>query len=254
MRRSNEVDLSWGEVQKPARDIVTVTISNGVRLPVHRDVAAMAKYLLESALVGGYRTFHAGNTWGLSVRPVRGVDDLWSAHSYGTAIDVASDLNPMARPLRTDMPAWLPALFEAWGWRWGGRWTKRPDPMHYSFAGTRDRARILNAQAAVLVAAQRWGLGPDAKPFTPPAGTTPAPTPHIEEDLTVKFWLLQEEGDPKVYIVRGDFTGGAKHIPNPARLADIRTLVGESGSKLEILNGGEPRVVGHHFMEFVKAG
>ena len=171
-RRPSEVDPSWGAVQDPRRDVVVVTIAeNGVRLPVHKDIAFVVVYCLRSAWASNYRSWHKGNTWGLAVRTIRGSDSVWSAHAYGTAVDVASDLNPMRSPLRTDMPAWLPVLFEAWGFRWGGRWTRRPDPMHFSYAGTRADAARLNEIAARLLFAGTLGLNPAGNPVTPIAHT-----------------------------------------------------------------------------------
>lgn len=163
--RPSEVDPTWGDVQEPRRDIVTITFKeNGVQLPVHKDVAATLIYVLRSAWAGGYQSWHKGNTWGLSVRTVRGRDDVWSSHAYGTAVDVSSDKNPMRVPLTTDMPDWLPELFKAWGFRWGGDWTRRPDPMHFSNRTTRQEAQAINAKAGPLILAGRWGRKPDGSP------------------------------------------------------------------------------------------
>lgn len=56
-----------------------------------------------------------------------------STHSWGIAVDINADTNPMRSPMVRDIPdAWV-AAFEACGWTWGGRW-KTPDPMHFQFA------------------------------------------------------------------------------------------------------------------------
>lgn len=184
-RRPSEVHSSWGDVQQDRRDIVVITISeNGVRLPVHSDVAAILIYVLRSAWDAGYRSWHKGNTWGLSVRTIRGRSDLWSSHAYGTAVDVASDLNPMTRPpMITDQPEWLWELFEAWGFRAGARWTRRPDPMHFSAAGTRAQMAELNAIAGTLILAENWGYGPHGNPIAPNAEDDMAITKPEAEDI-----------------------------------------------------------------------
>jgi hypothetical protein len=78
----------------------------------------------------------------------------WSAHAYGTAIDVNPVENPylltgvvhpaagkayLARsPARRGMAVaggQLVRAFGAAGWRWGGRWTGSPDYQHFSSTG-----------------------------------------------------------------------------------------------------------------------
>jgi hypothetical protein len=57
-----------------------------------------------------------------------------SVHSWGAAIDINADTNPLSLDgvLRRDIPdAWV-AEFEKRGWTWGGRW-KKPDAMHFQY-------------------------------------------------------------------------------------------------------------------------
>lgn len=66
-------------------------------------------------------------------RPKRVNGDL-SVHSWGAAVDLNADTNPLSFDgvLRTDIPdAWV-AEFERRGFTWGGRWG-RPDSMHFQF-------------------------------------------------------------------------------------------------------------------------
>ena len=78
----------------------------------------------------------------------------WSAHAYGTAIDVNDVENPYLEGGRVIPPAGaayrdrsrvrpgmalaggvLVAAFRAVGWLWGGRWTGTPDYQHFSQSG-----------------------------------------------------------------------------------------------------------------------
>ena len=78
----------------------------------------------------------------------------WSAHAYGTAIDVNDVENPYVEGSRVIPPAGaayrdrsrvrpgmavpggvLVRVFAAIGWLWGGRWTASPDWQHFSKTG-----------------------------------------------------------------------------------------------------------------------
>jgi hypothetical protein len=65
-------------------------------------------------------------------RLMRGSTKL-SMHSYGCAIDLDPEANPMGLQYRESsgmMRGAVVKIFEAEGWRWGGLW-KRPDAMHF---------------------------------------------------------------------------------------------------------------------------
>ena len=77
---------------------------------------------------------------GFNQRPIRGVDsskmtvNKVSLHSYGAAIDLAPQLNPLGafyQPQKMMMPSQVIEMFRAEGWTWGGDWKSRPDPMHF---------------------------------------------------------------------------------------------------------------------------
>jgi hypothetical protein len=78
----------------------------------------------------------------------------WSAHAYGTAIDVNPVENPYVQPGRISPRAGrayadrsrprpgmalaggvLVGAFAAQGWSWGGRWRATPDYQHFSASG-----------------------------------------------------------------------------------------------------------------------
>jgi hypothetical protein len=69
-------------------------------------------------------------------RPMRAGSTL-SMHSYGIAVDLDPDRNPLGRKwdeCKTMMPSRVVDIFENAGWTWGGRWTGRPDCMHFQAA------------------------------------------------------------------------------------------------------------------------
>jgi hypothetical protein len=97
----------------------------------------------------------ADNTSGFNCRnAVASGPPRWSAHAYGTAIDVNTVENPYvegrvaqpangaayldrspARPGMAEPGGVLNRAFAAIGWQWGGRWTATPDYQHFSADG-----------------------------------------------------------------------------------------------------------------------
>jgi hypothetical protein len=68
-------------------------------------------------------------------RTMRGSNRL-SMHSYGCAIDLDPENNPMGKAWNPDLgmlPMSVVQAFEAEGWSFGGRW-QRPDAMHFQAA------------------------------------------------------------------------------------------------------------------------
>jgi hypothetical protein len=97
----------------------------------------------------------ADNTSGFNCRDaVAPGPPEWSAHAYGTAIDVNTVENPYVeggvvqpqngaafvdrrnvRPGMAEPDGVLNRAFAAIGWQWGGRWTASPDYQHFSADG-----------------------------------------------------------------------------------------------------------------------
>jgi hypothetical protein len=97
----------------------------------------------------------ADNTSGFNCRAaVAAGPPKWSAHAYGTAIDVNPVENPYleggrvqpergaafidrgnVRPGMAAPGGVLNDAFAAVGWQWGGRWTGTPDYQHFSADG-----------------------------------------------------------------------------------------------------------------------
>ncbi len=101
------------------------------------------------------RSMAADNTSGFNCRnAVAAGPPRWSAHAYGTAIDVNTVENPYVeggavqppngaayadrtdvRPGMAEPGSTLNRAFAAVGWQWGGRWTATPDYQHFSADG-----------------------------------------------------------------------------------------------------------------------
>jgi hypothetical protein len=100
-------------------------------------------------------SLEADNTAGFNCRnAVSSGPPHWSAHAYGTAIDVNPVENPYVEggrvhptsgqeyvnrsPYRPGMAVGggvLVRAFESVGWKWGGRWSGTPDYQHFSSTG-----------------------------------------------------------------------------------------------------------------------
>lgn len=77
--------------------------------------------------------------WGgtYNFRTKRGMHEV-SCHSYGIAIDMDPDHNPMQSSrfkIKTTFPLWYIAAFKANGFKWGGEFRgSRKDAMHFQLA------------------------------------------------------------------------------------------------------------------------
>ena len=125
---------------------------SGARWQVHRELAPILSYVLAEAERRGYR-FDLGpadvdDDWGYYVRRIAD-SESWSYHSAGAGIDVDAQNYPQGQN-RQVPPRWLIDLFHQWGWSWGGTWSN-PDPMHFEFRGTVEKARLLVAMLAASV-------------------------------------------------------------------------------------------------------
>jgi hypothetical protein len=144
-------------------------------LVVHEDYARPVVHVFATAydarwpigrmsLVDAYRgdddrSMAANNTSAYNCRRVTGTDH-WSAHAYGTAIDINPVQNPYVRGRAVEPPAGrrfteldrshgarvprgvirdddvLVRAFHRIGWKWGGDWSGSPDYQHF-YAPTR---------------------------------------------------------------------------------------------------------------------
>ena len=148
--------------------IVTLVRSDGLRLPVHRDLVPLVAILLDFTELRGYNV-RPDWTWGWACRAIAGTRTA-SNHSWGTAIDINAPVNPRRRrglPMVTDLPHPVVKMWKDHGFRWGGEYSW-PDPMHFEFTGTSAEARAITARLREFLG----GAAP-APPMAKPPVVTP---------------------------------------------------------------------------------
>ncbi len=108
---------------------------------VAKAFACVQKEIEQCQEAGGYDIDSIGTyNW----RTVRGSRTRLSAHSFGIAVDINPDRNPMCpgwpncaheQVLITDIPECVVQAFKRYGFEWGGDWQTRKDPMHFEYHG-----------------------------------------------------------------------------------------------------------------------
>jgi hypothetical protein len=127
-------------------NIVTLVRRDGLRLPIHRELADLVSILMDLTEVGGGYNIVPGWTWGYACRAIAGTNQP-SNHSWGTAVDINAPVNPRKRPLTTNIPRPVREMWKANGFRWGGDYSlSTPDPMHFEFMGSVSDARRITAR------------------------------------------------------------------------------------------------------------
>lgn len=157
----------WGPGWPTPRNADQVKIQRAGATPlaawVHRAIAPLVVEGLRRAedevgydvrMLGGYAS-----------RPIRGSQTTPSNHSWGLAIDINWDRNPMVTGrLVTDMPPQMVAVWKRLGFGWGGDYRSRKDAMHFEFLGTPGQAASLVAGLGQGVVLERPASGSPARP------------------------------------------------------------------------------------------
>ena len=127
-------------------NMVTLVRRDGLRLPVHREIADLVSILMDLTELAGRYNIVPSWTWGFACRAIAGTNQP-SNHSWGTAVDINAPVNPRKRPLTTNIPRSVRELWKANGFRWGGDYqTSVPDAMHFEFMGSVADARAITAR------------------------------------------------------------------------------------------------------------
>lgn len=156
----NAQGKGWGAPCQQAR--TTITLDNGVRITVASRIAELTKRILNECLRDGY-VIRQADTGAYNCRYISGTK-IWSNHAWALAIDINWQLNPMRRPLTTNIPTWMVQKFNRYGFAWGGHYSGTPDAMHFEFMGTPAQAD----EAWRIFVKEREGTAP---------GPAPAPSP-----------------------------------------------------------------------------
>lgn len=130
---------------KGAGTAVVTADRSGTRMSVHKRIARLVDLLLDETERRGY-LLRAGQCGGYNCRPIGGTSTP-SNHSWGLAVDLNWQSNPMRKPLKTDIPGWTVALWNRYGFAWGGHYTGTPDAMHFEFMGTPADADVMTTLA-----------------------------------------------------------------------------------------------------------
>jgi len=234
--------MSWssGWPACPTSEIVTVVRSDGLRLPMRRQVAVMTKTLIDRTEAMGYDV-NPDWTWGFACRPISGTNRP-SNHSRGLAVDLNAPRNPYASAswhrrnargtfpfglrIVCDIPESVIRLWEANGWGWGGRYKTKPDPMHLEFEGTERDAAIITAR-----------LSPLTKPPTtsrPPTSGDPE-VPYLESDRD-RMIRIEEQ-------LTGKTDGSLRHFIQDQDKATRKYLRGQIEEEGQVTRAGTLRAI-----------
>lgn len=118
--------------------------------------ATALSYKLKPAACGAY-----------NCRPIAGTKTP-SNHSWGLAIDINWNDNPMSSTFHSTIPLPVVHMWEDCGFYWGGRYRNRPDTMHFEFLDRAGDVHLLAAKAALYLGGK-----------TPPKQTTHSGVPDV---------------------------------------------------------------------------
>lgn len=137
----------WGRgwpVDRSAEMRHVVVPGSDRTIAVHHALAPIVGRCLHDTVALGYRLADVADEGGYVNRPMLtpsgNATSTPSNHSWGTAVDLNWQRNPMSNRLVTDIPEAVAVLWEEWGFNWGGRWVanggRLADAMHFEYALT----------------------------------------------------------------------------------------------------------------------
>lgn len=160
--RNNAAARGWGPGWPDAQEAKMISVSGGgVRVRVRREIAPLVQALLDVTAKLGY-TLKANACWGFANRPIRGTQTA-SNHSWGLAVDLNSEDNPMGSTFRSDIPPSVVHAWEACGFYWGGRYGNRPDTMHFEYVRRPGDVLVDLARAEKLLTPANSGITSDTE-------------------------------------------------------------------------------------------
>ncbi len=137
--RNNARERGWGpgwpSCQTNKMKTVTVKEDDGtviLRITVREEVAPMVASLLEAT--DELYNIKPTSTGAYNCRAIRGTNSP-SNHSWGLAVDINWNDNPMSSTFHSEIPPAVVAMWNSCGWYWGGFYQNRPDTMHFEYIG-----------------------------------------------------------------------------------------------------------------------
>lgn len=219
--RNNAQERGWGpgwpNCQPGKMKTITVKEDDGtviLRVTVRAEVAPMVMNLLEAT--DKLYNIKPASTGAYNCRAIRGTNSP-SNHSWGLAIDINWNDNPMSTTFHSEIPPSVVAMWSDCGWYWGGFYSRRYDTMHFEYIGKPSDVASDTAQAVkynkgatkpttptspgtsntvVTVAALVKAANIDPKSITgkPPVGTKDM-VDLVEEALVKEGFLAKEFAD-----------------------------------------------------------
>lgn len=131
--RNNAAQRGWGSGWRDCQKSRQVKVAAaGVVVYVRREIADLVATLMTKTERRYNYKILPGQTWGYACRPIRGTTTA-SNHSWGLAVDINSESNPMQPAFKSDIPPAVVKMWEACGFYWGGRYVTTPDTMHFEY-------------------------------------------------------------------------------------------------------------------------
>jgi hypothetical protein len=126
-------ERGWGEGWPQCqRGRIVAVARAGVTFYLRREIAPLVATLLEATEKRYRYDVKPGQSWGFACRPIAGTRTP-SNHSWGLAVDINSQANPMGAMFKSNIP---PAVVKMWwdcGFYWGGWYRSRSDAMHFEY-------------------------------------------------------------------------------------------------------------------------
>lgn len=104
-----------------------------IRVTVREEIAEMVANLLEAT--DKQYDLKKSSTGAYNCRAIRGTNTP-SNHSWGLAVDINWNDNPMSYTFHSEIPPAVVAMWNDCGWYWGGFYSNRHDTMHFEYIGT----------------------------------------------------------------------------------------------------------------------
>lgn len=165
-----------------------------LRITVREEVAEMVMYLL-MATDKQYDLLRS-ETGAYNCRAIRGTNTA-SNHSWGLAVDINWNHNPMSSTFHSEIPPAVVAMWNACGWYWGGFYANRKDTMHFEYIGKPSDVAKHAAKA------KEYALGKPVAPKPPKVdGVSTKWGAYFKGKTTTRTVKMYDRGDDVKFIQR----------------------------------------------------